>query len=160
MNVSKTLSDSLKEVLLEGKWVSGTNIKSEISTLDWKTAMLHIHSLNSIADLVFHLDYYLEGVQKVFKGGDLTIKDQYSFDYESIKSETDWEKLKNKFTQDAESFIQSVERLSNEDLNKVFVKPEYGTYLRNIQVMIEHCYYHLGQVVLIKKLINRSEVKD
>ncbi len=28
-----------------------------------------------------------------------------------------------------------------------------GDYLRNIDGMIEHSYYHLGQIVLIEKLI-------
>ena len=38
-------------------------------------------------------------------------------------------------------------------MNEGFVDEKYGTYLRNIDGMIEHAYYHLGQVVLIKKLL-------
>ena len=38
MEIAKTLADSLREVLLDGKWVTGTNIKAEIENLDWKTA--------------------------------------------------------------------------------------------------------------------------
>lgn len=29
-----------------------------------------------------------------------------------------------------------------------------GTFLRNMDAMIEHAYYHLGQIVLIKKLLH------
>ena len=36
----------------------------------------------------------------------------------------------------------------------VFVKPEYGNYYRNLHGLIEHTHYHLGQVALIKKLLN------
>lgn len=39
-----------------------------------------------------------------------------------------------------------------------FVKQEYGTYLRNIEAQIEHSYYHLGQISLIKKMIMSGQV--
>ena len=55
MKIAKTLADSLSEVLLDGKWVTGTNIKDEIKDLDWKTATTSINSLNSIADLTYGL---------------------------------------------------------------------------------------------------------
>jgi len=42
-------------------------------------------------------------------------------------------------------------------INEVFVNEKYGTYLRNIDGMIEHCYYHLGQITLIKKLLQQKE---
>jgi hypothetical protein len=38
-------------------------------------------------------------------------------------------------------------------LNQSFVKEEYGSYSRNIEAQIEHSYYHLGQISLLKKLI-------
>jgi hypothetical protein len=38
-------------------------------------------------------------------------------------------------------------------LNEVFVDEKYGTYQRNIGGMIEHSYYHLGQIVLLKKIL-------
>ena len=53
----------------------------------------------------------------------------------------------------AETFANHVENLSDEQLNTSFVKEDYGTYRKNIEMMIEHCYYHLGQVSLIKKMI-------
>jgi hypothetical protein len=39
-------------------------------------------------------------------------------------------------------------------LDQSFVDEKYGTWLRNIEGVIEHCYYHLGQVSLIRKMIN------
>ena len=44
--------------------------------------------------------------------------------------------------------------MSDDKLTDVFVKEEYGTYHRNINAIIEHSYYHLGQISLIKKLLN------
>lgn len=157
MEIAKTLADSLREVLLDGKWVTGTNIKDEIKDLDWKTATTSINSLNSIADLTFHMDYYLAGVLQVFEGGELEIRDKFSFDYQPIESQKEWDQLIEKFCSDAEKFIKAVANMSNEDLDKDFVKKEYRNYFRNIMLMSEHCYYHLGQIMLIKKMINQHE---
>jgi len=34
-----------------------------------------------------------------------------------------------------------------------FTDEKYGTYQRNLIGILEHSYYHLGQIVLIKKLL-------
>ena len=160
MEIAKTLAESLREVLLDGKWVTGTNVKAEIENLDWKTATTKIHNLNSIADLTFHMDYYLAGVLEVFNGGELLIRDKYSFDYSPIGSQSAWEKLIEKFCSDSEKFAAAVAKMSNEDLDRNFVKQEYGNYFRNITLMSEHCYYHLGQIKLIKKMIEQKMAGD
>ena len=153
--IAKTLADSLREVLLDGKWVTGTNVRAEIIDLDWKTATTSVDNLNSIADLTFHINYYIAGVLNVFQGGELEIKDKYSFDYEPIESQADWERLINTFSKDAEQFIGTVEKMTDEDLQNIFVKEEYGNYFRTLTVISEHTYYHLGQIMLIKKMIKQ-----
>jgi hypothetical protein len=158
MKIAKILADSLKEVLLDGKWVTGTNIKDEIKDLDWKIATLKIDSLNSIADLTFHIDYYLAGVLNVLEGGELEIKDKFSFTYKNIESQKGWKQMIDKFCIDSEKFIRAVENMTNEDLENIFVKKEYGNYFRNLTVMSEHCYYHLGQIMLIKKMIKQKNL--
>jgi len=47
-----------------------------------------------------------------------------------------------------------IEKMPEEQLNEDFVDEKYGDYLRNIEGMIEHSYYHLGQIALIRKIIN------
>ena len=44
--------------------------------------------------------------------------------------------------------------MPEERLDENFVDEKYGNYTRNIDGMIEHSYYHLGQISLIKKIIN------
>jgi hypothetical protein len=142
----------LKEVLIEGKWVRGTNFKEQIFDLDWKEAIQKVDALNSIADLTFHVNYYIAGVAKVLEGGSLDIKDEYSFDYPPVRSNEDWRNLVNKFCSDSEKFINLVAKMTGKELLKNFVDKKYGDYHRNIEVIID-TYYHLGQVLLIKKLI-------
>ncbi|MGB0887910.1 MAG: DinB family protein [Vicingaceae bacterium] len=153
MNKSQSLKSRLKEVLTEGTWVTGTNFLKQITETNFKTATTEIYGLNSIAKLTFHIHYYIAGVLQVLEGGPLTIKDQLSFDMPPITSDEDWQNLINQYTTDAEKFIDLVANLSDDQLKESFVKKEYGDYERNINVLIEHTYYHLGQMTLIKKLI-------
>lgn len=153
MKLNEYLSNRLKEILTEGKWVLGTNFKEQIVNLNWKQATQKVEDYNTIADLTFHIDYYLDGIIKVFKGGTLDIRDKFSFDSPPIKSEQDWKNLVNKFSFDSEEFIELVYKMSDEEIMSDFVDKQYGTYYRNIDVMIEHTYYHLGQILLLKKRI-------
>ncbi|WP_422858234.1 DinB family protein [Flagellimonas sp. S174] len=156
MNSAQLLAKRLKEVLTQGKWVIGTNFKAQIADLNWKEAIQKMHGLNTIADLTFHTSYYIAGVANVLEGGNLDIRDKHSFDYPPIASEQDWKNLVNKFYKDAERLIQLVENLSEEKLQETFVDEKYGSYHRNIDVIIEHSYYHFGQVVLLGKMIERA----
>ncbi|UTW64810.1 DinB family protein [bacterium SCSIO 12643] len=156
MNISEYLANRLREILLSGKWVIGTNFKEQIEDLTWVEATKQVENFNSISDITFHINYYLSGVMDVFNGGDLTIRDKYSFDAPEIKSEKDWNLRKEKFVEDSESFIQLVENMEVERLMDVFVKEEYGSFYRSIDVIIEHTYYHLGQIILIKKKIREA----
>lgn len=151
--MNKDLANRLREVLLDGKWIANTNLKEQITSISWKQAIERVEDLNTIALLTFHVNYYLKGVLNVFQGGNLEIKDKYSFDMPKISSETDWLNLVNEFISNAEKFISHVEKMEDNLLTQPFVKEEYGSYLRNIEAQIEHSYYHLGQVSLIKKLI-------
>jgi len=57
MKVSESLANRLREVLTEGKWVTGTNFKDQIINIDWKDAVESVDDLNSIAKLTFHIHY-------------------------------------------------------------------------------------------------------
>ena len=151
MNTSKQLANRFREVLLDGKWIANTNYKELLSDLTWEQATTKVGSLNTIAALTFHIDYYIAGLNNLFVNGSLTIQDKFSFDLPPITSEEDWDKLRTTLLRNAEQFGSHVEAMSDEQLASVFVDEKYGTYQRNIEGIIEHSYYHMGQVSLIKK---------
>lgn len=151
------LANRFKEVLLNGKWIANTNFKDQLSNVSWEHASKKIGSLNTIAALAYHINYYISGILDVFEGGELVIRDKYSFDMPEIKSKEDWDHLLNEIWTNAEHFAIHVENMTDEELEDFFVKEEYGTYRRNIEGVIEHCYYHLGQISLIKKMIQELE---
>ncbi|MDQ1159825.1 hypothetical protein QE422_000193 [Chryseobacterium sp. SORGH_AS 447] len=153
MSTVLQLAKRFREVLLDGLWIANTNFKDQLSDVTWEQAVTRVGSLNTIAMLTFHIDYYIAGLIQVFEGGPLEIRDQYSFDLPPVESQEQWESLLNKLLSDAEKFAVLLEQMPDTKMNEVFIDEKYGTYLRNIDGMIEHAYYHLGQITLIKKLL-------
>jgi uncharacterized damage-inducible protein DinB len=154
MNTAQKTANRFREVLLSGKWIANTNIYEQISDLPLSQASKSVQGCNSIALLTFHLHYYIAGILQVFEGGTLDIRDKYSFDMPDLTEENQWENMKQKLWADAEKFASHVEKLSDEQLNSFFVDEKYGSYQRNIDAMIEHSYYHMGQIVLLKKILD------
>lgn len=155
MTFATQIANQFREVQLNGTWIS-TNLKAELTDVTWTEATTKISTLNTIADLAFHINYYVAGVNQVLEGGTLDIRDKYSFDGPPITSQADWVRLQDKIYKDAGKFANLAAQLSDEQLGEGFVQQEYGNYFRNITGMIEHSYYHLGQIVLLKKLIRAS----
>lgn len=153
MSSASQLAKRFREVMLDGLWIANTNFKDQLSDITWEQAVTRVGSLNTIAMLTFHIDYYIAGIIPVFEGGALEIKDQYSFDLPSIESQEQWEVLLNKLWSDSEKFAELLAKMPDSKLNEVFVDEKYGNYQRNIDGMIEHAYYHLGQITLIKKML-------
>lgn len=154
---SEFIANRVREVLLNGRWIANTNYKEQLLSVTWGQATQKIGNLKTIAALTYHINYYLVGLLNVFDYGILEIKDKYSFDLPTIKSENDWERLVNEFLTNSEKLVNQVEQIPDGKLDETFVDEKYGTYLRNIEAIIEHSYYHLGQISLIKKLT--SEIK-
>ena len=72
---------------------------------------------------------------------------------EQFQSQEDWNKLLDKTWSDAETFASLIEQLPEAKLGETFIDEKYGTYYRNLHGIIEHIHYHLGQIVLIKKIL-------
>lgn len=149
-----SLSTRVRAVFLDGQWVAGTNYKQILEDVNWEMATLQVADLNTILKLTFHINYYVQGVLNVLKGGELTIRDKFSFDCDHIESANDWEQLKTGFFKNADEFVKQVELMPESKLSSPFVRSEYGDFRANIEVLIEHSYYHLGQISLIRKLIS------
>jgi hypothetical protein len=157
MKSTDKIAKRFREVILNGTWIANTNFKDQLSDLNWELATTQFNSLNTIAVLAQHIHYYIKGIKNVFTGGSLDIKDKYSFDFLPIPSQKEWENFLTQFWMDAEEFALLIEQMPEEKLKEMFVDEKYGTFQRNIEGMIEHSYYHLGQIVLIKKILVRGE---
>jgi hypothetical protein len=156
MTLTEQIAKQLRHVYFGGNWTS-VNFKDTLSGVDWKQATTKVDSLNTIAVLVFHTNYYVGEVLKVLQGEPLQAHDKYSFDLPAIQSEEDWNRLLNKSFTDADHFADMIEQLPEPKLWESFSDEKYGNYYRNLHGIIEHCHYHLGQITLIKKLLQQTK---
>ena len=152
MTISSQLAKHLRDVHFGGNW-STVDLKSHLSGMNWEDAVKSVHSLNSIAAITFHLVYYTDTIITVLEENKLVGKDELSWITPNIWSQEEWEILLNDAWTKAEKAARLIEQVPDEKLTQDFVDPKYGTNYRNIAGIIEHMHYHLGQIVLIKKLV-------
>ena len=152
MNLTAQIAKHFREVHFGGNWTA-SNLKDHLADVTWQQATTQVYSINPIATLVYHINYYVSAILKVLRGEPLDAHDKYSFDLPPILSQEDWEKLLDKTWTDAEDFAILVEQLPESKLGENFSDEKYGSYYRNFHGVIEHTHYHLGQIVLIKKIL-------
>jgi hypothetical protein len=58
---------------------------------------------------------------------------------------------------DAALFANAIEQLDDTILQKKFTAAKYGNYFKNLVGIIEHTHYHLGQIVILHKLIKEAK---
>ena len=156
MSLTAQIAKHFREVHFGGNWTS-VNLKDNLIDVTWQQATTQVYSFNTIAKLVYHMNYYVSVVMKVLQGELLNASDKYSFGLPPIRTQEDWEKLLNKTWTDAENFTILIEQLPENKLWEDFSDSKYGNYYRNLTGIIEHIHYHLGQIVLIKKIILQAD---
>lgn len=152
MNPAPLIARALREVYNGKNW-TWVDLRAALQDVDWQLATTKAGELNTIALLVYHMDYYVRIQIKVLQGGSLEGSDKDSFHMPPVQSEQDWEALRNQAFDHAEALAQLIEQLPAEKLMETFVEEKYGNYYRNLQGNVEHLHYHLGQILILKKLI-------
>jgi hypothetical protein len=152
MSLSAQIARHVREVHFGDNWTD-SNLKDNLAGVTWQQATTQVESFNTIAALVYHINYYISAVLPVLQGGPLTSSDKYSFACPPIHSQADWEQLLNKSWTEAETLARLIEQLPESKLRENLADDKYGNYYRNLHGIIEHAHYHLGQIVLIKKIL-------
>ena len=155
MSFSQQIAKQIREIHFGGNWTASC-LKEHLKDVTWQQATRQVYNFNSIASLVFHIHYYIDVVLKVLNGEKLNASDKYSFNVPPINNQEDWELLLDKVWKDAERFALLIEQIPESKLSETFIDEKYGNYYRNLHGIIEHTHYHLGQIVLIKKIILQS----
>lgn len=159
MKFTQHIANNLQKVYFGGNWTA-SNLKDQLKDVDFQMATYTIAELNTILSLTFHIHYYLKGTMDVLKGGDLTIRDQYSFDHPQLQNEEEWQAFLSNIWTEAKEFIAHIEALEDDILETYLAEEKYGTYFRNLVGIVEHTHYHLGQIAVIKKMIKSRDKRS
>jgi len=155
MSVSHHTARQVRELHLGRNWTA-VNMKAVLADVSWEDALRKPFGFNSIASLTYHTGYYIRASIPVLTGGPLEDDDAFAFDHPSIASQEDWEKLRDTIIAEGVQWADLIEQFPEDRLWEIFSQEFYGTFFRNFHGIAEHAYYHLGQIVLIKKLLAQS----
>lgn len=157
MNLANQLAKHLRDVHFGGNWTV-SDLKKTLSDVTYEQATTQVDLLHTIAALTHHMTYYVDVLITVLEENRLTGKDELSWQLPPIESELDWIGMQQQIWDKAEKAALLIEQLPDAQLTKDFIDPKYGTVYRNIAGIVEHLHYHLGQIVLIKKLLLHREL--
>lgn len=152
MNLSEFTAKQFGEVQTGGNWTA-SHLREQLSDITLQEAEHRIGELHTIAELCYHIRYFVNVLIRVLETGELKGKDSESFDVTLDHNEEKWKELREGIWQDGGKAALLISQLDPAVLEAEFTDPKYGTYFRNIHGIIEHTHYHLGQIVLLKKLI-------
>ncbi|MFG0335299.1 MAG: DinB family protein [Maioricimonas sp. JB049] len=152
MKFTEYIAKHLRDVHFGGNWTA-VNLKDKLADVTWQQATTPIGSLHTIAAVVFHMNYFVSATIQVLRGGELDAHEALSFDCPPISSKEDWDCLLDKTWADAEELASLIESLPVERLDDSFGHPQYGTYYRCLHGPVEHCHYHLGQIAVMKAML-------
>lgn len=155
MTAPEELAKHFRQAFFGGNWTV-VHVQQTLSDVTWQQATVQVYDFNTIAVLTYHIGYFVTTVHKVLQGGPLEGHDKFSFDHPPIQSQQDWERMRNKTLEEAKATAALIEQLPEVKLWEPFTDEKYGTYYSNLHGIIEHTHYHLGQIVLIKKILAQA----
>ncbi len=158
MTTSQLLGVHLQQ-LITGPNLTGSHLSQHLDDVSVDEAITSLYGLNSIAQLVFHIHYYINAVGDVLEGKPLLAKDSLSFEAPLITTEVSMAITKRTtLCSDAALCATSRKIFTQKQLKEDFVVEKYGSYEHNLVGLLEHSHYHFGQIVIIKKML-RAQVK-
>jgi len=152
MNISNLIAAHILEVYERHNWTD-VNISNVIKGTSWQQAQQKTAgSPNTIASLLHHL-YYWNGIvlQRLY-GKNPFVPDANGFDVGELNNESDWNALKEKTRRSFIELSEAVNSFPEEKLTETYAEGR-SSYYKNFQGIVEHAHYHLGQMVIIKKLL-------
>lgn len=152
MSITSELANRIRYIYDGYNW-SSTNLKEQLSDLTLAEIHKKVNDFNTIAQLAYHLFYYVRLLTQVLEGGLLDGNDKASWETPAFLSQTAWDEFLDNSWREGEKLATLIENMAEDKLWSEFVDPKYKTFYYNLAGLIEHLYYHLGQIVLIKKSI-------
>lgn len=155
MKVAGYIAQHILDVYQGGNWaeVNVTDTLKDVTLAEANTVTAA--SVNTIATLVNHLTFWNRAMTARLNDIDMDIPETNGYDDPRLTTEADWQRLKDEHIKSAHEFADTVRSITEERLHQPIV-PGRSSIYKNVQGSVEHIHYHLGQIVLLKKLIRNS----
>ena len=153
MTLPQHLGKHFRQAYTGGSF-SERNLREELSDMPLSVARRTTPGGNSVLALVYHLHFYVRGVASVLAGGPLDTDDAASWATPAVTTEEAWRALVDEVLREGEVLAKALEALPEEGVWAPFHDPRYSSVFTNAMGVLEHVYYHLGQIVIVKRAIS------
>ncbi len=148
MKLTETIAQHFYEVHYGGNWTDAS-VKDALDGVTWKQASHKIRNANTIALLLFHMNFYNMVVYDRLVGVKRHFEHEESLKAE-LHNEEDWQQLQDTYFANVAKIHQAILQF---DESNLFEEKTKNTPYKNLHGLIEHIHYHLGQINLLKKLV-------
>lgn len=150
LHLAQHMGKHYRQAFFGGNW-SDNCYQQHIDGLDYRLATEAQPGANSIAAIVYHVHFFINGVLSVLEGRELVTGDDKSWQTPSFTSQAEWDSFVARVLAEAEQLAQALEALPEGGIWAHFYDPKYSSIFTNGLGILEHSYYHLGQIALLRK---------
>lgn len=157
MNIQTQIAQHLLQVTEGDNWTD-VNIADTIKDISVEEATHRTEaSPNTIASLIHHLSYWNRIIIQRINGIKPNIPESNGFDMPALKTDQDWGNLKKDHFASVHELADAILKVDEARLEQPIL-PDYSSVYKNLQGTVEHIHYHLGQIVILKKLVRAKAV--
>lgn len=147
-SLNEEIARHFHEVNFGGNWTDAS-VEDVLKNITYEQATKSIGNANTIALLVFHMDFYNMVVYDRLVGVKRHFEHEESLKV-SVHNEADWLQLKAQYFSNAKKLHAAILAF---DPSRLFETTTSNTPYKNLHGVVEHVHYHLGQIALLKKLV-------
>lgn len=156
MKITELIAQHLLEVHEGNNWTE-VDVTQTLRDVTMKEATYKtIASPNTIAALLQHLTFWNRVIVKRINGIAVAEPADNGYFVPELLDEADWQQLKADNLKSAHELAAAIRQFDVDALEQPIL-PEHSTAYRNLQGSVEHVHYHLGQMVILKKLIRAQQ---
>jgi uncharacterized damage-inducible protein DinB len=149
MEITALIAQHLLEVHIGNNWTDIDLAATIADVTPEESITVTNASPNTIASLVHHITWWNRHMIGRMKGEEAPVPASNGYD---IPAGMSWQQLKE---DNVDSAYELAAAIREYDIAKLAlpIKEGYSSAYKNLQGTVEHVHYHLGQIVIIKKLI-------
>lgn len=152
MNITALIAQHVIDVHEGDNWTE-VNIANTLKDVTVHEAVtLTRASPNTIAALLHHISFWNRVMVKRTQGIAVAVNEANGYDVPALENEAAWQALKADNLRSAQELAAAIKAFDESKLMDP-IMPHYSAAYKNLQGAVEHIHYHLGQVVILKKLI-------
>ena len=136
-------------------WID-VNFMDSLKNLSPEDAIKKPYDLNSIWQLLVHIISWRKLNMQRLQGSQVNTPDHNFILPVTDTSETAWQNLLNEFRNSNQEWLNYLSSINDAELERIN-ETNGMSYYKQIHGILQHDCYHLGQIVMLSRLVKRIE---